>query len=217
MSGNSSSISPSTGEEDTSTKFKIKKALIGLGFGAAVIASIGKLKDLTKNIQFQGKTPTIPQFKFIYGMTIVSRFLVARNDNELREGLFKDTLGFLNWLILGSFVQKGVAKALDKELVSGNLVKGKLTTRKEVLLSDMADNVKKAKLRKLNIAQLSGYLYSIVVLGTLVPKINIWMTNRRLAKEKAQVQAENKVTVKPFENIDSKQIRQYYATNTAKS
>ena len=218
------------GEEDNSTGFKVRKTLIGLLFGSGVIASIGKLKDLTKNIQFQGKTPTIPQFKFIYGMTIVSRFLAARNDYELKESLVKDFLGFLNWLVLGSFVQKGVAKALDKDLVEGkNFIKGKLTTRKEVLFSDLADNVKKTKLRKLTIAQLSGYLYSIIVLGTLVPKLNIWMTNRRLKKKKeaemaehSQVQQQNakqtqQVSPIKIQNINFERndtIKKFYSTNT---
>ncbi len=218
------------GEEDTSTGFKFRKIIAGLGFGAGTLATIGKLKDLAKNLQFQGKTPTIPQIKFIYGMTIVSRLFAARNDNELRESLFKDFLGFVNLLILGAFVQKGVAKALDKDLVTGkNLLKGKLLTRKEVLLSDLANDAKKAKLRKLSIAQLSGYLYSIVVLGTLVPKLNIWMTNRRMQKEKEaaktkQVQEQNtnfkqnsqlhntKIQNLHFEQDDT--IKKFYSTKT---
>ena len=54
------------------------------------------------------------QFKFIYGMTIMSRIFAARDKNETRESVIKDTLGFANWLILGGFVSKLAAKAFDK-------------------------------------------------------------------------------------------------------
>lgn len=86
-------------------------------FGSGVLATIGNPKNLVKDLQFKGFTPSIKQFKFIYGVTIMSRFLAARNDNELSESAIKDTLGFANWLILGNFVQKLVAQAFDKSLI----------------------------------------------------------------------------------------------------
>ena len=105
------------GKEDNSTGFKIRKSLVAGLFGAGVLATIGNPKNLIKDLQFKGFTPTIKQFKFIYGVTIMSRFLSSRNDNELKECSIKDTLGFANWLILGNFVQKLVAQALDKSLI----------------------------------------------------------------------------------------------------
>lgn len=93
------------GEKDDSSKFKIKKALAAAVFGGGVLATIGNPKNIIKNLQFKGFTPTLNQFKFIYGVTIMSRFLSARNDNELTESSIKDTLGFANWLLLGNFVQ----------------------------------------------------------------------------------------------------------------
>ena len=62
------------GAEDNSTGFKIRKSLVAAIFGGGVLATIGKPKELIKNLQFKGFTPTIKQFKFIYGITIMSRF-----------------------------------------------------------------------------------------------------------------------------------------------
>ena len=204
------------GKEDNSTGFKIRKSLVAGLFGAGVLATIGNPKNLVKDLQFKGFTPTIKQFKFIYGITIMSRFLSSRNDNELKECSIKDTLGFANWLILGNFVQKLVAQGLDKSLIKRdgkgiiNWIKNSsLKTRDEVLHSalgkkvfkdgkalsytemvKLADKATNKKLKILTIAQLSGYAYSGIVLGRLIPKLNIYLTNRRQAKEAAKLAAE---------------------------
>lgn len=74
----------------------------------------------------------------------MSRFLSARNDNELTESTIKDTLGFANWLILGNFVQKLVAQSLDKSLIKkdGNgvmkwITNSVLKSRDEILHSSL--------------------------------------------------------------------------------
>lgn len=200
------------GEEDKTFGFKVKKAAVALLFGAGVLATIGHPKNLMKNLQFKGLSPTINQFKFIYGVTIMSRFLSARNDNELKEASFKDVLGFANWLLLGNFVQKLVAQSFDKSLIkkSGkgvlNWITGSvLKTRDEVLLKHLgkkafdesgkalsytnmvklADQATKKTLRHLTIAQLAGYAYSGLVLGIGIPRLNIMFTKRRMAKQEA--------------------------------
>ena len=48
----------------------------------------------------------------------------------------------------------------------------------------------KGKLRILSIAQVAGYLYSGLVLGVGIPKLNIYMTNKSEAKRKARIAAE---------------------------
>ena len=204
------------GKEDNSTGFKIRKSLVAGLFGAGVLATIGNPKNLIKDLQFKGFTPTLKQFKFIYGITIMSRFLSSRNDNELKECSIKDTLGFANWLILGNFVQKLVAQALDKSLIKRdgkgviNWIKNSvLKSRDEVLhnalgkkvfkdgkalsyneMLKLADKATKKKLNILTIAQLTGYAYSAIVLGRLIPKLNIYLTNKREAKEAAKAAAE---------------------------
>lgn len=216
------------GKEDNSTGFKIRKSLVAGLFGAGVLATIGNPKNLIKDLQFKGFTPTIKQFKFIYGVTIMSRFLSSRNDNELKECSIKDTLGFANWLILGNFVQKLVAQGLDKSLIKRdgkgviNWIKNSsLKTRDEVLHSalgkkvfkdgkalnytemvKLADKATRKKLNILTIAQLSGYAYSGIVLGRLIPKLNIYLTNRREAKEAAKA-AQSGQTQQVAQNINA--------------
>ncbi len=206
------------GKEDNSVGFKLRKSLVAGLFGAGVLATIGNPKNLVKDLQFKGFTPSLKQFKFIYGITIMSRFLSSRNDNELKECSIKDTLGFANWLILGNFVQKLVAQGLDKSLIKRNgkgvmnwITDSVLKSRDEVLhnalgnrvfkdgkalsyneMVKLADKATKKKLGILTVAQLAGYAYSGIVLGRLIPKLNIYLTNRREAKEAAKLATEQK-------------------------
>ena len=211
------------GKEDKSAGFKAKKTLAALAFEAFALSTIGNPKDLIQNIQFKGMNPTIKQFKFIYGITIFSRFLAARNSNELAEVAVKDTLGFASWLILGNFVQKLVAQALDKDLIKKDghgmlkwITGSVLKTRDEILhaslgekafkdgkalkynqMVKLADKATKVKLGKLTAAQIVNYIYTGLVLGIGIPKLNIFLTGRREAKQ-AKKEAEYKI---PQSNI----------------
>lgn len=222
-------------QKDNSAGFKgLKVAAAGI-FGGGILATIGLedgVKGLLKKIQFRGLIPTLDQFKFIYGVTIMSRFLAARDKDELRESVVKDVLGFFNWLILGNFVAKMSANAMDQNLLNysekehgkgffNKLIKAPLVSRDEVLhralkaanidsiengkalsfkqmlkklaspnVSEAIRKETKGKLRALNIAQLAGYLYSGLVLGVGIPKLNIYMTNKSEAKRKARIAAE---------------------------
>ena len=209
------------GEKANSFGFKIRKALAAVVFGTGAFACIStNPKEIIPRLQFKGMIPSLNQFKAIYGLTIMSRFMAARNDNELIESSVKDIFGFVNWLILGSVVSKGVANSLDKDLINIKDGDGKgffkwlknssIKTRDEVLLSSLKnagvdvvkdgkaltysemlkkipanDKLTKVKLRKLNIAQVAGYLYSGLVLGIGIPKLNAYMTNKRIAKQAA--------------------------------
>lgn len=211
------------GEKDDSFGFKVRKALAALAFGTGSFACIStNPKEILPKLQFRGMIPALDQFKAIYGLTIMSRFMSARNDNELTESAIKDVIGFANWLILGNIVTKGVANKLDKDLINIKeadkgqgffkwLKNSSVKTRDEVLLASLqkegieavkdgkslsytemlkklpaGDAVTKAKLRKLNIAQVAGYLYSGLVLGVGLPKLNAYLTNRRMAKLAAE-------------------------------
>lgn len=101
-------------EPDKSNKFKLMKLAAAGAFGAGMIRTIGKFSEVLSRVQFKGFTPTIPQFKLIYAMTIMSRIMAARDQNELRESAIKDSLGFVNWLILGGFVSKLVGMGIEK-------------------------------------------------------------------------------------------------------
>lgn len=135
-------------EKDNSAGFKAQKSILAALFATGALATIttNPAKLLSK-VQFQGMLPTINQLKMVYGITIASRLVSARDKDELRESLVKDTLGFSSLLVLGSLITKGTAKLLDK---SGSLINfakndGKgffkwianssLKTRDEVLMS----------------------------------------------------------------------------------
>lgn len=239
-------------EKDNSKAFKVMKAAAAAIFGTGIIATIGTkggLKGLAKKIQFKGLIPTLDQFKFIYGVTIMSRFAVARDKDELRESIVKDTLGFFNWLILGNFVAKMTANAMDQNLLNysekehgkgffNKILKAPMVTRDEVLhrglkaagidtiengkaltfkqmLSKLNDSKvssairkeTKGKMRALSIAQIAGYLYSGLVLGVGIPKLNIYMTNKSEAKRKARLAEEKakKSASEPAQQVPTQQ------------
>lgn len=221
--------------EKPSGKFKALKTVLGLGFSATSLRSIGKFKDLPANIQFNSKVPTINQFKFLYGFTIASRFMSARDGNELRESVIKDTLGYTNWLILGGMVSKLFARGVGgKDLINNPvaqegkkgvgyafkwLTKSSVKSFDEVLLpkakeltkdgkvlkfSEMfkqADKATKSKVMKIAGAQVAGYLYSGLVLGVGIAKLNIFITKKLNAKKQAS--NEMKETVSQNKPIDT--------------
>lgn len=212
--GNDGFVGVKGRKADKSFGFKLEKAAAAGLMGLFAITRIAKNpKDIINKIQFSSMVPNLNQFKLLYGMTIVSRLLSARDKNELRESSIKDFLGFTNWLILGGIVSKGVARALPggKDLINyaGDASKkgikhtfdwiahSSVKSYNEVLLKDAsktliksAENIKfstlmknaskgaRGNVAKLALAQVAGYLYSGVVLGVLVPKLNIFITNK---------------------------------------
>ena len=226
--------------KDNSKGFFGLKALSSVGFFSMILSTLNinpikfTPKKFMDKMSFSGKMPTINQLKGIYGITIISRIFSARDKDELREVLTKDTLGYLSWLVLGDFVNRITASKFDNDNCKVvNYKKGtensgyfkkifyaNLKTRDEILIKTLADQgisttkeqdgkvisktfkemlndlngikdeaVKKAtkkRLRVLNRAQLSGYLFSGLVLGLGIPNLNIYITNKLDAKRKAE-------------------------------
>ena len=65
----------------------------------------------------------------------------------------------------------------------------------------------KGKMRALSIAQVAGYLYSGLVLGVGIPKLNIYMTNKSEAKRKARLAEEKakKSASEPAQQVPTQQ------------
>lgn len=138
--------------KDNSNGFKAMKVASSVAFGGMVLATLQTgLKGFMDKMAFKGFWPTISQLKGIYGLTIISRLLAARDKDELRESLTKDTLGFLSWLVLGDFVNKITAESLDKTVMNrtadvekkdwfGRIFNSSLKTRDEILIKTLADN-----------------------------------------------------------------------------
>jgi len=139
-------------EKDSSLGFKVMKAGVTAAFGAMVLKTIGcKPKQFIDKMAYKNRfTPTLDQFKGVYGLTIMSRIMASRDKDECREVCVKDTLGFLNWLVLGNFVNKITAKKLDPDLIKYNevengrgwwnkLTKSSLKTHDEIMVNAMKE------------------------------------------------------------------------------
>jgi len=174
--------------EKKSEKGLWAKKLLSAGVFILMLSKVMGIKkpiDLVKKLEFNGPVTSGNAIKTIYGTLILGRIFASKDSTELRETNVRDYLGFLNWLVLGGFVSKGVAQILDpKQEKLFNITKNgtgikhwlrdiSLKSQKEILAD--GGNIK-ANLRKLNFAQISGILYSAVMLGVLLPKLNIWMT-----------------------------------------
>ncbi len=166
----------------------LAKKMLSAGVFLLMLSKVMGLKkpsDLINKLEFTGPATGGNAIKTIYGTLILGRIFAAKDSTELRETNVRDYLGFLNWLVLGGFVAKGVGQILDhKQIDLFNITKqGKgikhwlndvsLKSQKEIIAQ--GGNVAK-NIRKLNIAQISGIAYSALMLGVLLPKLNIWMT-----------------------------------------
>lgn len=183
-------------KEKKKEKGLLLKKLLSAGLFVLILTKVMGIKkpaDFIRKLEFDGPATSGNAIKTIYGTLILGRIFASKDSTELRETNVRDYLGFLNWLVLGGFVAKGVGQALDpkqKELFNiskeGKGIKHwlkyiSLKSQKEIIAQ--GGNVK-LNLRKLNIAQLSGIAYSAVMLGVLLPKLNIWMTKRKDNKNK---------------------------------
>ncbi len=142
--------------KDTSTGFKLLKLGSSAAFFGMVLATLQTgLKGFMGKMAFKGFWPTLSQLKGVYGLTIISRLFAARDKDELRESLTKDTLGFLSWLVLGDFVNKMTAEAMDKKLDKtvmnrtkevaekgffARVFKSSLKNRDEILIETLAEH-----------------------------------------------------------------------------
>ena len=204
-------------KEKKSEKGLWAKKLLSAGifvFMLAKVMGVKKPMDLIKKLEFDGPATSGNAIKTIYGTLILGRIFASKDSTELRETNVRDYLGFLNWLVLGGFVAKGVGQVLDpRQAKLFNISKeGKgikhwlkdvsLKSQKEIIAQ--GGNVK-ANLLKLNVAQMSGIAYSAIMLGVLLPKLNIWMTRKK--KDKTDLSQQNlsfKSTFMTVENLIKK-------------
>ena len=186
------------GNEKKSEKGLFWKKLLSAGIFVLMLTKVMGVKkpaDFIKKLEFDGPVTSGNTIKTIYGMLILGRIFASKDSTELRETNVRDYLGFLNWLVFGGFVAKGVGQILDpKQEKLFNITKeGKgikhwlkdvsLKSQKEILAH--GGNVK-SNLRKLNFAQMSGIAYSTIMLGVLLPKLNIWMTRSKYNKDESK-------------------------------
>ena len=143
--------------KDNSKGFFGLKFLSSVGFMSMILSTLNikpwkaTPKKFMDKMAFNGKMPTINQLKGIYGITIISRIFSARDKDELREVLTKDTLGFLSWLVLGDIVNRITAERLDEKVLNfkkdtkdagyfKKMFYASLKTRDEILMKTLKDN-----------------------------------------------------------------------------
>ena len=171
------------------------KKIISAGIFVLMLTKVMGVKkpiDLVKKLEFDGPATSGNAIKTIYGTLILGRIFASKDSTELRETNVRDYLGFLNWLVLGGFVAKGVGQILNPKQdklfnvskkgtgIKHWLQNVSLKSQKEIIAQ--GGNVK-SNLKKLNIAQMSGIAYSAIMLGVLLPKLNIWMTRGKYNKK----------------------------------
>lgn len=167
-------------------KFLASGGIIAL---AAIVMKIKNPKDFIKQLEFTSAITSGNAIKTVYTATLVGRFLAAKNETELRESATRDYLGFLNWLVFGSFVAKGVANLLDRGRNNLFNIKkeGKgvrhwlndLSLKSHAEIASKGEKFAKKNIWKLNLAHASGLLYSTLALGVLLPMLNILVTQRK--------------------------------------
>lgn len=184
------------------TGFKLL-ASAGIILLAKKVMGIKTLKDFTDKLEFTGPVTSGNAIKTIYTATLVGRFLASKNESELRESVTRDYLAFLNWLVFGGFVAKGVGHLVfGKDLpelfnINGDIkgVKNWLNNfsrKSHMEIAAKGTEFAKRNIVKANIMQASGLIYSTVALGVLIPLLNIAITkHEQKKKQKLQEQALN--------------------------
>lgn len=162
---------------------------------SAFVMRIKSPKEFVKKLEFTSAITSGNAIKTVYTATLAGRFLAAENETELRESATRDYLGFLNWLVFGGFVSKGVANLLDKGQKNlfninkkGEGVKhwlNDISLKSHAEIAAKGEKFAKKNIWKLNLAHGSGLLYSTLALGILLPMLNIVITkNKHNAKQK---------------------------------
>lgn len=176
--------------------FTMEKIAASLGMAVMAIAvmRIKSPKDFMKKLEFTGPVNSGNVIKTVYASTLIGRFLASDNQDELRETIVRDYLGFLNWLVLGGFAAKGAANILDPQkenLFKGN-IKGKgiknwlnnISLKSQNEIAVKGKEFARKNMWKINLAQVAGLAYSTIALGILLTKLNIWMTKRKHKNDK---------------------------------
>lgn len=168
----------------------IKKIVASLGiiFLALKVMKVKSASDFIKKLEFTSIATSGNVIKTIYTSLLVGRFIASRNNDELRESVTRDYFGFINWLVAGNFVAKGVAKIFFDKKANNIFNNPKLLKNpsfKDITLKSHMEIASRGKsfadknIWKLNIAHLSGLLYSGLALGFAIPILNIFVTNRK--------------------------------------
>ena len=183
-------------KEEKKDKFLLLKKIGASALMAGMVFSVMRVKNFkqfAKKLEFTGPITSGNAIKTVYAANIIGRFMAADNGTELRESMTRDYLGFLNWLVFGGFMAKGVANLMDKkgENLFNYTKRGKglkhwlddMTLKTHNEIAAKGGNFAKKNIRKLNIAHASGIAYSAITLGILLPMLNAKVTKHKAKKK----------------------------------
>lgn len=202
-------------KKDNSTGFNMLKvgATGVMGVIAAKALKVKNFGQVFKKMQFTSLMPSLNHIKVVYALTIMGRILASSDKNELRETVSRDYLGYLSWLMLGDKVSKIVINNINKlkkntgitddklKLITDN---GRIKSAQEIAYIDKGDvaltngkfilrktfkNLSKTaqqQIKKLTVANATGFIVSGLSLGLAVPWLNKYVTEKIRAKEKAE-------------------------------
>lgn len=196
-------VSSKTSKKDNSKALFAEKLMMSAGMAAMALGvmKVKSLKDFIKKLEFTGPVTSGNAIKTVYASTLIGRFMASDSQDELRETSTRDYLGFLNWLVFGGFAAKGAANLLDPK--RNNLFnqhkEGKgvrhwlndLSLKSHNEIASKGVDLAKKNMWKLNVAQTAGLLYSTVALGVLLPKLNIFITNRKQKSNLQKTETQN--------------------------
>ena len=183
-------------QEEKKDKFLLLKKIGASALMAGMVFSVMRVKsfkEFAKKLEFTGPITSGNAIKTVYAANIIGRFMAADNGTELRESMTRDYLGFLNWLVFGGFMAKGVANLMDKkgENLFNYTKKGKglkhwlddMTLKTHNEIAAKGSEFAKKNIKKLNIAHTCGIAYSAITLGILLPMLNAKVTKHKAKKE----------------------------------
>lgn len=173
-------------------RFAALKALASAGILALSlkVMKVNSFKEFIKKIELKSAFTSGNAIKTIFTATLIGRFVAARRESELRESCTRDYLAFLNWLVLGGFVLKGVAQLLfDRKMeylfnIREDGSKGIKKWLNNISLKSHAEIAAKGtefarkNMWKVNLAHGASLLYSGLALGCAIPLLNIFVSYR---------------------------------------
>lgn len=212
--------------KDNSKQLLAEKLIMSAGMAAMALGvmKVKSPKDFVKKLEFTGPVTSGNAIKTVYASTLIGRFMASDSQDELRETATRDYLGFLNWLVFGGFASKGVANLLDRkrENLFNEHREGKgvrhwlndLSLKSHNEIASKGADFAKKNMWKLNLAHISGLAYSTIALGVLLPKLNIFITNRKQKNDRKIEQANSLNDYKIYNAFSKKNNEKYSSLNS---
>jgi len=190
-------------EEKNKLSLNLKKGAAAAGLMLLTLATTGAfgkkgffksngvgLKNLFNAYELRGPFAHMNIMKLIMGTTFIGRALAIRDETELITTPLRDLSTFINWLVIGPVISKGIIGKKNPSLINGK-VEGKgfftrtlswledtsLKTTEEIQAAWPKSN--KNKLALHNGARSTALLWSMFALGIGMPQfINHYIINK---------------------------------------